>query len=147
MITFRRLHPNETHQIFGIVKQSLFEFVDKVFGWDDAFQQQRIDNDYQPDWFHWLCEEGAVKGLVCFRPIEQRVHVHLLIVFEAHQQQGLGERAMDAIHAQARFGHFDSVTLSCFNCNQRALAFYLRLGYQVSTHDEDFSELVFRLIQ
>lgn len=70
------------------------------------------------------------------------IHVHLLIIFEEFQGQGLGRDVMLEIHKNAR-NTAKLVKLSCFKINTKAVSFYQSLGYSVFGEDEYFYDFEF----
>ncbi|MDK9738759.1 GNAT family N-acetyltransferase [Vibrio sp. D404a] len=140
--------PSEAETQFSVIKEALYSHVEAVFGWDDEFQRQRINNDYQPDWFYWIHDQDERVGLVCYKPYQQAYHVHLLIVFPQYQNRKLGYRVMRDIQALALKEERGTITLSSFRRNQQAIAFYQRLGYQITDDSEaDFVSLALRVIE
>ena len=138
--------PSEAETQFSVIKEALYSHVEAVFGWDDEFQRQRINNDYQPDWFYWIHDQDERVGLVCYKPYQQAYHVHLLIVFPQYQNQKLGYRVMRDIQDLAIKEERETITLSSFRRNQQAIAFYQRLGYQITDDSEaDFVSLALRV--
>ncbi len=136
----------EFDDMFSAVKCALYPYVEKVFGWDDSFQRNRLKTDYEPSWFYWLISENKRVGLLCYKPYDNAYHVHLLIVFPEHQNQRIGVKVMDYIAELAKIEQRDCITLSSFRCNVRALSFYQRLGYQVvGNSDEHFVSLSLRI--
>ncbi|MBF4232707.1 GNAT family N-acetyltransferase, partial [Vibrio anguillarum] len=80
----------EFDSLFSIVKQALYSHVDAVFGWSDDFQFNRLKNDYEFSWFHWVERADQRIGLLCFKPYDNALHVHLLVVFPEFQRQSFG---------------------------------------------------------
>ncbi len=72
---------NEFEQVFIVVKEGIFPYVEALFGWDDQFQRERLTNSYLPQWFSWILQGGERVGLLCSKPYEDALHVHLLIIF------------------------------------------------------------------
>ena len=137
---------SEFEELFACVKQGIFEHVDNVFGWDDEFQHNRLLNDYQPSWFHWVYRGKEKIGLVCFKPYDNAYHIHLLIISPQYQDQSLGKKVMSLIHEKAHQEQRNQVTLSSFRNNTRAIRFYQSLGYQViDDSDEDFVGMALNL--
>ena len=141
MLSFEPVADPYSDAVFHIVKDGLYEPVNQVFGWDDAFQRERLRTEYQADWFHWVRIDGADQALLCYKHYDRGVHVHLLIVLPAFRQRGVGRRIMERLMDEARERRSE-VTLSSFTCNEGAVRFYRRLGFQVETDEGDF--LVFR---
>ncbi|MCZ4310351.1 MULTISPECIES: GNAT family N-acetyltransferase [Vibrio] len=145
-IQFQLVSNLEFEELFACVKQGLFIHVDSVFGWDDDFQRQRLLNEYNPSWFHWVYLGKQRVGLVCFKPYDNAYHVHLLIISHQYQDQSLGKKVMSRIHEKAHQEQRNQVTLSSFRSNTRAISFYQALGYQVvDDSDEDFVGMTLNL--
>lgn len=137
-ITLKPIFPQEYELRFSTVKEAIFEHVDAVFGWDDDFQRKRLIDEYDPTWFYWVYKNDHRIGMLCFKPYDDSYHVHLLIVFPSFQGQGLGQMAMNYIHALSQAEQRKSVTLSSFVRNEKALSFYKKLGYVITNVEKDF---------
>lgn len=137
MLVFEPIADPYSEDVFAIVKEGLYAPVHWVFGWNDDFQRRRLRTEYQADWFHWVRLEGTVRALLCYKRCTGGLHVHLLIVLPGYRQQGVGRRVMarlmDMAHTEDRV-----VTLSSFKCNEGAVRFYQRLGFQVDADEADF---------
>ena len=143
---FQLISNLEFEELFACVKQGLFIHVDNVFGWDDEFQHNRLLNDYQPSWFHWVYRGKEKIGLVCFKPYDNAYHIHLLIISPQYQGHSLGKQVMCLIHKRATEERREQVTLSSFRSNTRAISFYRSLGYRVVDEgDDDFVGLALNL--
>ena len=129
---------SEFDELFAIVKQALYPYVDKVFGWDDDFQKRRLVEEYEPEWFYWIYTDTIRIGMLCFKPYDNAFHIHLLIVFPQYQNRQLGKSVMAYIHYLAKQEGRGRITLSSFINNTGAVAFYKRLGYQVVETESDF---------
>ncbi|ELE7615283.1 GNAT family N-acetyltransferase [Vibrio vulnificus] len=140
-IQLKQIESDEFESLFSVVKQGLYSHVDAVFGWCDEFQANRLKSDYEPHWFHWVYFNKTQVGMLCFKPYENALHVHLLIVFPEFQNQRLGEKVMSTVHGIAREQGRSYVTLSSFTRNESAVRFYKYLGYQVTESDENFLSL------
>lgn len=81
---------SEFEQRFATVKQGIFPYVEAVFGWDDDFQRERLSSEYQPQWFSWILLGGERVGLLCCKPYEDALHIHLLIIFPAVSGSAVG---------------------------------------------------------
>lgn len=138
---------SEFEQVFATVKQGLFPYVEAVFGWDDEFQRERLTCAYQPHWFSWILQSSERVGLLCCKPYDDALHVHLLIIFPQYQGRQLGAAVMARLHREAEREGKCRVTLSSFTDNQRAIRFYQRLGYKVIERDQAFVSLSRSLVR
>ncbi|MEI8656450.1 MULTISPECIES: GNAT family N-acetyltransferase [Vibrio] len=136
-----QIQTDEFDSLFSVVKQALYTHVDAVFGWSDEFQRKRLKDDYEPNWFYWVYQRGQRIGVLCFKPYDNALHVHLLVVFPEFQNQKLGEKVMKYVHHQACLQGCGSITLSSFVRNESAVRFYKSLGYRVIDSDENFYSL------
>ena len=142
MLTFIPVPTSEFDEVFALLKAGLHDVIDDVFGWNDAFQRQRLQDDYQWSWMHWVVEHGQKKALVCFKPYDQALHLHLILVYPEFQRQGLGQRIMADIQTMA-FSERRDITLSAFKKNTGAVSLYRTLGYALEQEEAHF--LLFRL--
>lgn len=72
---------SEFEQVFIVVKEGIFPYVEAVFGWDDQFQRERLICAYQPHWFSWILQSSERVGLLCCKPYDNALHLHMLIIF------------------------------------------------------------------
>ncbi|MFM5072118.1 GNAT family N-acetyltransferase [Aeromonas hydrophila] len=133
--------PSEFEQRFAAVKEGIFPYVEAVFGWDDEMQRERLTSEYEPHWFSWIQAGSERVGLLCCKPYDGALHIHLLIIFPRYQGRQLGSAVMDRLHREAASEGRHRVTLSSFSANQRAIEFYRRLGYQVAVEEPAFVSL------
>ena len=129
---------SEFEGVFTAIKQGIYPYVESVFGWDDEFQRERLSHVYQPQWFSWILQGGERVGLLCCKPYDDALHVHLLIIFPRYQGRQLGSAVMARLHREAASEGRHRVTLSSFTANQRAIEFYRRLGYQAVAEEPAF---------
>lgn len=145
-IQLKQIEGEEFESLFSVVKQGLYSHVNAVFGWCNEFQVNRLKSDYEPHWFHWVYVNNRRVGMLCFKPYDNALHVHFLIVFPEFQNQKLGERVMNMVHDIAREQGRNHVTLSSFTRNESAVRFYKSLGYEVTESDENFLSLSLQVV-
>lgn len=135
------LSPGELDEAYQLYRESLFEFIDQVFGWNEAFQQQRFRSSYSIDSLRWLTDVNSQRiGVLSFLNKDQSLHLSLLLLYQAHLGLGLGSLVMKKLEGLATAnGH--KITLSTFRENKGAVAFYQKLGYQIDKQDEYFYEM------
>ena len=133
------LHETEFGDVFMLTKATLFPYINDTFGWHDDFQYQRLKNDYPLSWYYWVKYQNKRVGLLCFKPQTKSYHIHLLIVFPEFHRQGLGSKIMAQVYDIAERNQCDSITLSSFKSNKKAIEFYRKLGYKITNDsDKDF---------
>ncbi|EGA69391.1 putative acetyltransferase [Vibrio sinaloensis DSM 21326] len=128
----------EFELLFDCVKQGLYAHVKPVFGWNDEFQRERLKNEYEFSWFHWILRDGEKVGVVCFKPYDNAIHLHLLVIQAEHQGLGIGRKVMKQLHQKVIDEKRTALTLSSFIGNTRAIALYQDLGYQIVEREDHF---------
>lgn len=136
---------SEFDTLFAAVKQAIYPYVEKVFGWDDCFQKQRLVEEYELSWFYWVCINKSRIGILCYKPYANSWHIHLLIIFPEFQNRGFGYSIMTYVHELAKTDGRKTITLSSFIMNKGAISFYERLGYQIVASEDDFQSLKFEI--
>lgn len=135
------LPPDDVDEAYQLYRESLFEFIDQAFGWNEAFQLQRFRSSYPIDSLRWLADVNSQRiGLLSFVNKDQSLHVSLLLLYQAHRGVGLGSLVMKKLEDLAG-GSGHRITLSTFRENKDAVTFYQRLGYQIDKQDEHFYEM------
>ena len=136
---------SEFDTLFKVVKRAIYPYVDKVFGWNDAFQRRRLVEEYDPSWFYWVFTEGTCVGMLCYKPYEDKFHIHFLIIFPEFQNQGFGESVMAYVYHLAKKEGRKCITLSSFVHNVGAIKFYKRLGCRIIEKEDDFLSLALKI--
>ncbi|MEP4545457.1 MAG: GNAT family N-acetyltransferase [Saccharospirillum sp.] len=135
------LTPGELDEAYQLYRESLYEFIDQAFGWNEAFQQQRFWSSYPIDSLLWITHVNSSRiGLVSFLNKDQSLHLSLLLLYRAHRGSGLGSLVMRELEGLAE-GSGRKITLSTFRENKGAFVFYQKLGYQIDNQDEHFYEM------
>ncbi|MDA9556647.1 GNAT family N-acetyltransferase [Vibrio sp.] len=132
-------------EVFVAVKQGIFEYIDNVFGWDDDFQYQRLKDEYELSWFYWVYVDDNKIGLICYKPYDDAVHIHLLLIFPEYRKRMYGNSVMAKVREQSLSEQRKRITLSSFSQNSGAIRFYKRLGYKVVESEEHFVSLSLNL--
>lgn len=140
-IRLETIKNDEFESLFVAVKQGLYPHVEAVFGWCEEFQRKRLSKDYKPHWFHWVYSENSRVGVLCYKPYDNALHVHLLIIFPEFQNQKLGKEVMNTVHQLAYKQGRSHITLSSFVRNESAIRFYQSLGYYTVESEEHFVSL------
>ena len=140
---FKQITQAELTVAFDLFKEHMKPVIEKAFGWDDSYQEDSFKNRLKPRWFHWVYSEQSPVGLVCYKTTSESVHIHLLIVFDDMQRQGIGQKISRALQSTAHQQGLP-LTLSCFKNNQPAYSLYKMLGFTVNAEDQHFYSMISR---
>lgn len=141
MIEFKPIANQDRDSVYEGYKAALSPLIEKAFGWNEDFQQERFQSRYELEWFHWITMSGERVGYVCFSQKTAEIHLSLLIIDADKRGRGLGQLVMTRLHELARESG-SKVTLSSFKNNTGAIKFYERLGYKTVGSDEHFVDMV-----
>lgn len=125
----------EREPAFALYRESLYTPISQTFGWDEAFQRDRFANHYPLTDLAWMAEGLQRLGLISQHRGETDWHLHLLLILPQWRGQGVGSRLLRQLQTAAGQR---SLNLSCFRCEPRVLAFYLRQGFVQVGSEPDF---------
>ena len=129
----------DTRRLFEIHRASMYELVDRVWGWDEADQEERF-RDYlaSSPGLQVIEVEGEVAGFVHVVSSPDEITIVDIELAPAYQNQGIGSAIMQATLAEARHRGVP-VTLKVLKVNPEARRLYDSLGFvhvgETAAHD------------
>ena len=136
-LRFSSIGVKEYGQVFELFKLYLKPIIEDAIGWDEDFQKNGFTNRLPLESFSWIKVDGNRVGLVCFKTLEDKIHIHLLIIFEAYQKQGFAVLVTEYFKSLALNNH-KHLTLSCFKNNVPAIKLYKKLNFLIESEDKHF---------
>jgi predicted N-acetyltransferase YhbS len=130
--------PSHRQEAFALYKLSLYQHIEKAFGWEERAQRLRFDSVYRDQDYLWVMRGAEVVGHVVMKQDEAGAHLSLLLVQPEHQHQGIGRSVMKMLMMKADQAQ-GALTLSCFLIDERAMGFCQRLGFTLMCTDEHFA--------
>ncbi|MDF3199082.1 MULTISPECIES: GNAT family N-acetyltransferase [Pseudomonas] len=128
------------HDLFALYKLTLHTHIAKAFGWDESFQRQLFTASYADKDCYFIAVDDVTIGYLVLKHQLENTHLSLLLIRPEYQRQGIGRQVMKALMSRAA-GVGQGVTLSCFQDNQSATAFYQMLGFEIVSKDDHFVTL------
>ncbi|MEE9464476.1 MAG: GNAT family N-acetyltransferase [Candidatus Neomarinimicrobiota bacterium] len=120
-----------SHQLAQDHAPRLLELINSIPGRKWSSQELLAE---RPDKFRfsriWIGAEGVL-GLVLASRKGMAVHIHQVVVPEAHRRQGLGRQAYGAIADQACEAGLASITANCLKSDKRAVEFHRALDFVI----------------
>ena len=144
-LKFKNFTIEDMELAFDIYKSGLHTVIEEAFGWNDDYQFQRFSTRYKREWFRWIEKDFERLGYECFNSKGDELHISLLIIDQQLQSKGFGSKVMIHIQEMASDENYKAITLSSFKNNLSAVAFYIKLGYQIIHEDEYFLDLILPL--
>lgn len=121
--------------LYDLHRTTVREAVEATWGWDEAFQQQRFREHFDPAGSQIIVVEGRDVGVLQVEEWGDEVFLGLIEIARSHQGQGLGtcviQDVLAVAHAEGR-----PVSLHVLKANPRARRLYERLGFVVDEERE-----------
>lgn len=94
-----------------------------------------------PSFRHYAAYDGnTVMGFVqveiqerstnAFKKASKKIHVHQLVVLDAHRRKGVAKTLMEKVNELAAIEGIITIDLTVWDRNKSAIAFYASLGYK-----------------
>lgn len=128
--------PEDHDWIYACKAASVRPYVESIWGWDEAFQQQDFDRDFAAIG-QFRVIETAEKPLGFLQVVESENCVELaeLHLLPDYRGQGIGSCVLRGLLAHCRKRRCP-LRLGCFKENYRAQALYRRLGFRQISETE-----------
>lgn len=129
---------DDMHRLFEIHRAAMFEYVDRVWGWDEADQEARFRDYLRTSDVQVIEVPGEVAGFVHIVSAPDGITIANIELAPPYQNQGIGSDLMQQTLARAREAGVP-VTLRVLKVNPEARRLYDSLGFvhvgETATHD------------
>jgi ribosomal protein S18 acetylase RimI-like enzyme len=133
--TLRPARPEDSEFVFQVKKAALGEYIEKTWGWDEAYQRDFHVRDYQPATTEIICWQGSDVGWLEVDRGSDNIRVTEIYVLPEYQSRGVGSAVIGQIIREATVTQLP-VTLEVLKVNPRAQALYEKLGFVVTGETE-----------
>ena len=142
-VTQRLATENDITLVYYMLKESLYEHVETIWGWDEQFQVSRHELKYKPDNIQILECDGRPVGFV---EVEvQDLQLTLKNIGLVHQFRGRGLGSAVIRHLQKESCHLSRpIILEVFKVNTRAIEFYERHAFEQTGTKEFYVKMIWR---
>ena len=121
--------------LFDMHEELFREHIEEIWGWDDAWQITNFKKEWAEVRTEILTRDDELLGYIQTRPEADHLYVLNLALYPRYQSLGFGSTTMDVLKERARVEAL-SIKLSVFRTNQRVIAFYKRLGFEIEGETE-----------
>lgn len=105
-------------------------YVERTWGWDEAWQQEHFRRNFDPDACRIITVEGEDAGVLSLEIREEEVFLRNIEIMPEHQRKGIGTFLIDSVLGEAR-GEGKNVVLQVLKVNP-ARRLYERLGFSIT---------------
>lgn len=121
--------PGDHDQIYALKPQSVRPYVEKIWGWDEDYQQNDFNGDFSRiEQFHVVEIGGRFAGFLQYyfqHPYWVVVEIHLL---PEYRGKGIGSCLLRQLQKLC-MAQDSKIRIGCFKENRRAKALYQKLGF------------------
>ena len=128
-IRFRQAQENDANFLYALHVATMKEYVDKTWGWEDAFQEAVFRERYVPAEVQIITWNGKDIGMISVEEKKEDVFLRTIEIHPLYQRQGLGTSIIQQIVADAA-SRKKSVFLRVLKVNP-AQRLYERLGFRI----------------
>ncbi|HKN52093.1 MAG TPA: GNAT family N-acetyltransferase [Amycolatopsis sp.] len=128
-VALRQSSARDREYCYQLHRGVLREYVEQIWGWDDDRQRALYEHGFEPARTQIITVDGADAGVLCVDESGDEVFLGLIELHPNYQGQGIGAHIVGTLLAEAE-SRGRSITLEVLDVNQRAKAFYERLGFR-----------------
>jgi len=135
-----QLRPAEEHDfqtIFTIKKETLFPYVNEIWGWDDAIQEEYLRKNFDGalNPIQIVEQQNQSIGILQTAETENAIEIINIELLSQYQGRGVGSEILSQIISTATQKKID-IKLQVFLKNTAAQRLYKRLGFQKVSESE-----------
>lgn len=130
--------------IYSLYRDLFQSHIEQIWGWDESWQRENFTKEWEEARTWRIESEKQLSGYLQLRNEADFMYVLSLGVLPAFQGRRIGHRIMVSLQEEAA-SLGQSLRLSVFRTNPRALSFYQALGFGITEETEAFHRLEWRV--
>jgi ribosomal protein S18 acetylase RimI-like enzyme len=121
--------------VYQLKKTAYMEYVEQVWGWDDAFQYRFHSESFAAGNTNIIFEGDKRIGSVDVDEATSSIFISGLYILPDHQSRGIGTTIINQLLERAKAAN-KRLELEVLKVNVKALRLYERLGFTKTDRDE-----------
>jgi ribosomal protein S18 acetylase RimI-like enzyme len=126
---FRPAMENDVDFLYGLHVATMKEYVDLIWGWDEAYQESLFRRNYVRTHIQIIMWDGRDIGMISVEEREEDVFLRAIEIHPDYQSQGIGTAIITRIIADG-VDKMKPIFLQVLKGNP-ALKLYQRLGFAI----------------
>lgn len=140
-LIFRQSTWEDLDKVFEMKKSELKKYVKKIWGWDEE-KQINIHREYfKPESTTIISQNGQEIGYLIKNVSKNELYIENLILKSEFQNLGFGTQIIQLIIEECKITK-RTVRLKVFKINQRAIKFYVKVGFEKISETDLHFEMV-----
>ncbi|WP_425447345.1 GNAT family N-acetyltransferase [Dethiothermospora halolimnae] len=135
----RSIRKKDKNFIYNVKKSSIYNYVKKIWGWDEEYQKKDFESDFNLKDFKIIVVNDKDIGFIQIHKTDSNVNITEIHITSKYHGYGIGRDIINNIIDEA-LAKSKTITIGCFINNIRGKSLYERLGFEVvnktSTHYE-----------
>ena len=140
MYNLRPATPDDYDFLYDLLVATMKEYVDALWGWEDAYQQQRFRNKFIPQQYQIITVDQRDVGAMAVERDDAQWFLAEIQILPAHQNDGIGTLVIEDLVRQARQQDLPTA-LQVLKINP-ARRLYERLGFYQSGETETHIQML-----
>jgi len=127
--------PYESEFVFQVKKAALGKYIERTWGWDEAFQRDFHVREYDPTRTEIISWQGTDVGWLEVNSASDNIRLTGIYILPEYQSRGIGSAMIREVMREAAATQLP-VTLEVLKVNPRAQTLYEKLGFVVTGETE-----------
>jgi ribosomal protein S18 acetylase RimI-like enzyme len=116
--------------IYGVARATMHDYVDRLWGWDEAFQSSRFHGAFCAEEWQLVMVDNRRAGCVNIQYSDSEIFLANIYLLPQFQRRGIGSSIIRRLQ-QLGEATDRPVRLNVLTTNSSAYKLYLRLGFHV----------------
>lgn len=131
---------DDADALFAIHRAAMYSYIDRIWGWDDAWQEQYFYKDFPPANQQVICDSDLPIGSLSLHSSPQWKFIGSIKLHPDYQDRGIGTFIFNQLIHHSEESEIP-LRLQVFKINNRARALYERLGFNVIGQTEHHDQM------
>lgn len=129
--------------MYALYESAFHGYIDKIWGWNDDWQINNFRKEWEEYSVEIIRDEHEMIGYIQPKRSPNQLFILNFVIGNQFQNRGVGSNILGE-YLQASRTSGTPIALSVFKINERALTFYLHLGFEITgetktTHQLEWS--------
>ena len=92
MIHLRPATPEDSEFLYNLKKQTLKQYITKIWGWDEKDQRNYHKTNFKPEKYHIIQQNGEDIGCISIEEQSNKIMLNIIEIAPEHQNKGIGSK-------------------------------------------------------